>query len=49
MKGARRQERQVTGVKKRRRKDTVEDEVMNEGSKKAGKASDRGKEEKEGR
>jgi hypothetical protein len=31
------------------REDTEKDKVMNEGSKKAGKANDRGEEEKEGR
>ncbi len=31
------------------REDTEKDKVMNEGSKKTGKASDRGEEEKEGR
>ncbi len=42
MKGARRQEGQVTGLKKRRREGTEKDKVMNEGSEKAGKAGDRG-------
>ncbi len=31
------------------REDTAKDKVVNEGSKKAGRASDRGEEEKEGR
>ncbi len=35
------QERQVTGLKKRRREGTEKDKVVNEGSKKTGKASDR--------
>ncbi len=57
MKGARRHGRQVTGVKKRRKEDDrrgrgggmEKDRMMNEGSKKAGRASDRAEEGKEGR
>ncbi len=45
MTGREDKEKDKEGVKKRRR----EDKVMSEGSKKAGKAGDRGKEEKEGR